>query len=213
MQILYSMLVLMAKMYQSMEQKLRAAEEKNTKLTALLEKRTEMLRKFGKTIATLEEEFGDNERQLEMQRSELKEQYAILREMHTALLMKTDGKCWEIHHKLSELGLPGENCQQFWVFRKHKQNLVILTKPHIQEIIKAATEAGLVSESVGKCATKCPFPNHDCTTEFYKALQVKIGESPDTLKIFLQLVQDKCKESQPCLQFIHKKILNEITKN
>ena len=195
------MLVLMSTMYRGVEQKLKVAEEKKMELSTLLKRRDEMLQELATTINELEEKFGENELLIEMQKNELKEQSTILREMHVALRLKRGSKCCDLH---DDFFFCAESSQEFWILRKYQRNLVLVTKPHIREIIKAAMEAGLVSENIGKCAVKCLIPQHDCADGFYKALLVKVDESPEALKLFLEMVQERLKESKPCQQLCNK---------
>lgn len=189
-----------------MGRKLRAAEHRITELTALLQKRNEMLQSLATIIDTLKERSKDNERNLEIQQHEIQEQDTVLYELNIAQQFEMDTCQMEA---TCQPAITCKNSRIFWLFRKHKQNLMILTKSRIQEIIKAAMDAGLVSEYIGECATKCQIPNHDCTSGFYKALQVKINKSPDAFKIFLQLIQQKLKDSESCHQLCSK-ILTEM---
>jgi hypothetical protein len=201
--ILVSIFLLMSALYHGMEKKLKTEESRNRELTAQLQKRDEKLHKLVTTIHELKEVTEDNERRIEMQRNELKEQHAILCEMSIALGLKSGASFSHMYFNA------GETPREFWVLRRNKQNLIIITKPHIQQIIRAALEARFVSENIGKCATKCPTAGHNCAEEFYKALQVKVGESPHTLKAFLLLMQEKLKESES-LQKLCSKMLAEI---
>ena len=201
--ILVSIFLLMSALYHGMEKKLKTEESRNRELTAQLQKRDEKLHKLVTTIHELKEVTEDNERRIEMQRNELKEQHAILCEMSIALGLKSGASFSHMYFNA------GETPREFWVLRRNKQNLIIITKPHIQQIIRAALEARFVSENIGKCATKCPTAGHNCAEEFYKALQVKVGEAPHTLKAFLLLMQEKLKESES-LQKLCSKMLAEI---
>ena len=182
-----------------MGKKLRAAEDKITELTALLHKRNEMLQSLAEIIDTLKHKSRDNERRLELQQYELQEQSTALEELEIAQQFEVDAS--EI---TSQPVVTSKHSRVYWVFHSHKQNLAILTKSRIQEVIKAAADAGLVSEYIGECAKKCSIPNHDCTSGFYKALQTTISESPDAFKLFLQLIQQKLKDSKPCNQLCSK---------
>ena len=184
--------------------KLESAESKIMKLITELEQRTNKLQTLATTINTLKEATEENERQMEMQQNELKQQRTALRELCTAL-----GALEFCDSSLTTGATAGENSQAFWVLRKHQRNLVIITRPYRQQMIKAAVEEGLVSENIGKCALKCSIPNHDCVDEFYKALLVRVGESPEALEAFLYLMQQKLKKSRPCCQLFNK-MLDEI---
>lgn len=205
-QLFLSVLVLMSALYHGMERRLKSAENTIKELKALLQKRNENLQTLVTTINGLQEMTEENERRLEMQRNQLKEQYTVLREMLLAMRMKGS----RFSHVYLKSGTnPGEISQEFWVLRKHRGNLITVTKPYIRQVIKMALEAGLISENVGKCATKCPTLGHNCADEFYKALQVRVGEAPHALKQFLLLIQQRLKDSQPC-QRLCSMILEEI---
>ena len=197
----------MSTLYHGMEKKLKTAEDKIKELTALLQKRNEAVHKLATTVNELSEVTDENERRLEMQQHELKELRAILREMFIAQEMKRGANVCNVYFGAGARA--GETSREFWVLRKNRRNLSIITQPHIQKIIRAASEAHLVSENIGKCATKCPTPGHDCTEGFYKALQVKVGEAPHTLKAFLLLMQEKLEDSES-LQLLCSQMLAEI---
>jgi hypothetical protein len=208
--IFTSAFLLMSTLYHGMGKKLKTAEDKIKELTALLQKRNEAVQKLATTVNELSEVTDENERRLEMQQHELKELRAILREMFIAQEMKRGASFSNVCNVYFGTGArAGEMSQEFWVLRKNRRNLCIITQPHIQQIIRAALEACLVSENIGKCATKCPTPGHDCTEGFYKALQVKVGEAPHTLKVFLLLIQEKIKDSES-LQLLCSRMLAEI---
>lgn len=163
---------------------MKSAETKIKQLTALLKMRDEKLQSLVTTINKLEEVTKENEMRLEHQRHELNEQNAVLQEVFVVL--KEFG--------ISSIGGPylrsNGLSQEFWVLRKNLPNLVVVTKPYIHQIIGKSVGAGLISENVGQCATKCPFSGHDCTDGFYKALQMKVRETPHALEGFLLLVQN-----------------------
>lgn len=145
-------------------------------------------------VNALEVKSDQNERRLEFQRNELKQQHVTMQECFIGR---------QIGVSPSQLCfLPGttvrETSKQVWVLRKHQQNLVLLTRPHIREIITIAVEAGFVSENIGKCATDCSLPDHDCAAEFYKALLVRVCEAPHVLENFLQLLLEVLKENESC---------------
>ena len=200
--ILLSALLVMSVLYHVMEEKLKAAESKIKELTAQLRKRDDKLRTLVTTINELKEMTDENERRIELQRNELKEQHAILQEMFLALGMK---KGASFSHICNTFFGAGEASREFWVLRKYRRNLIIITNPHIQQIIEIALQARLVSENIGKRATV----GHNCAEGFYKALQVKVGEEPHVLKEFLLLMQEKLKESQS-LQKLCSRMLAEI---
>lgn len=192
-----SLLVLLSASYRTMAQELKTtkselsvAHRENMKLTKLLHKRDETVQKLVKSMNMLKEKFEENDLCLELQRNELKEQEFVLFEMQTMLQIERGVYFFQID--------ANKALKLLWVFRKHKQNLYMITKSCIREIIRIALEADLVSENVGRCAVKCYIPNHDCADGFYKALQVKIDESPDALELFLRLIQEKLKDCQKC---------------
>ena len=167
-----------------MEMKLRFAETKIKHLTTLLQMRTEMLQSLVMEIDKLKEETEENERRLEFQRNELKEQCAVLQEMFVVLRDREEGV-------LSKSAVMRANQfpKEFWILRKHRHSLVVVTKPYIDQIITESVKAGLVSENIGQCGTNCQLPGHDCSDGFYKALQVKVNEMPRTLESFILLMQ------------------------
>jgi hypothetical protein len=207
-QMLLSMFLLMSSLYHGVENQLKMARCKIMELTAQLQNRDERLRKLVASIDELKKVTDENERRIELQRNELKEQCAILREMFIALEAKR-GPCFSrICDSYFGAGA-ADTSREFWILRKYRHNLIIITKPYIQLIIMEAWKADLISEHVAKCATKCPTTHHDCTDGFYKALQVKVGEAPHTLKPFLLRIQEKLKDSRPCQQLC-KRMLLEI---
>ena len=200
--------LLMATLYRNVERQLKLAQHKITELNAELENRDEKLQMLITTVTTLKRASEENERRMEMQQNELKQQRTALRELFTAQKMK--GGLGFCDYYFTASATAGENSRAFWVLRKHQRNLVMLSRPYTKQIIEAAMEKGLVSENIGKCAVKCSIPNHDCMDGFYKALLVRVGESPDVLEAFLYLMQQKLKESQPCCQ-LFSKMLDEIS--
>lgn len=169
--------MLMSTLYHGMEMKLRVAETKIKHLTTLLQMRNEMLESLVVAVEKLEEETKENERRLELQNNELREQHAMLQEMH--VLQKESGVS-----SISDSYLRvNKFSKEFWILRKHRPNLVVVTKPYIQSIIKESVKAGLVSENIGQ------LPGHDCSDGFYKALQMKVSETPHILESFIFLMQ------------------------
>ena len=176
--------MLISTLYRGMEMKLRFAESKIKQLTTLLQTRDEMLQSLVMEIDKLKEETEENERRLEFQRNELKEQYAVLQEMFVVLRAREEG----IFGKSAVMGA-NEFSKEFWILRKHRPSLVVLTKPYIDQIITESVKAGLVSENIGQCGSNCQLSGHDCSDGFYKALQVKVNETPHTLESFIILIQ------------------------
>lgn len=178
-----ALLVLMSTLYRGMEMKLSVAETEIQHLKTLLEMRNEMLESLVVTVEKLEEETKENERRLELQNNELREQHAMLQEMHVLQkelgVSSISGACLRVN-KFSK---------EFWILRKHRPNLVVVTKPYIQHIIDESVKAGLVSENIGQCGTNCRLPGHDCSDGFYKALQMKVSETPHVLESFIFLMQ------------------------
>lgn len=176
--------MLISTLYRGMEMKLRFAETKIKQLTTLLQMRTEMLQSLVMEIDKLKEETEENERRLEFQRNELKEQYAVLQEMFVVLRAREEGV-------LSKSVVMGANefPKEFWILRKHRPSLVVVTKPYIDQIITESVKAGFVPGNIGQCGTNCQLPGHDCSDGFYKALQVKVNETPHTLESFILLMK------------------------
>ena len=192
-------------MYYGVVNKLRSAQQQIVELNLELQKRDEKLDTLITTIEVLKQQTDANERRMERQRHELKEQNTALREMYMALRMRMAPLGFCDAHLLVE-ATEGENSKAFWVLRKHQRSLVATTKPHIQQIIKLSVESGLISKTIGEYAENCETP-HDCTDGFYKALLVKVGESPEALRAFLDLMQAKLKTN--CRIF--DKMLNELS--
>jgi hypothetical protein len=170
-------------------EKLKDAESREADLNGLLENRTNKLQLLMKSIDTLKMKCAKNETQTEIQRNELKDQEALIQELHIALQMMKG----EMHLLQGVVG-----SKQFRVLRKHQGNLIAVTKPYIKLIVKVSFEAGLVSENIGKCAGECPGTDHDCTTVFYKALQFRVSESPPVLEKFLRLMLQNFEQSHSC---------------
>ena len=199
-------MILLSCLYKSTQTKLKAYEEKNRELTALLCRRTVKFKSLVKKTDLLVQKFEENEQQLELHKSELKEQQVALAEMQ--MLLPRNHLLPFVNILVGGLDRDSSS-RPLWVFRKHQRNLVVVTRPYIGRIIKAAIEAGLVSKHVGKCAKNCTTMDHDCADRFYKALLKKVSESPEALKEFLQLLQQTLRESQPCCQLCSK-ILVEV---
>ena len=190
----------MSTLYRVLESKLNHAEtklEEQQERLVKLEQQEEQLLKLVKMVNALKEKNKENERRVEMQQHELKEQEAVVRELYVALQMKNNPTL------LLQSSTITETPKQFRLFRKHSRNLILITKPCINEVIKASVEAGIVPELVvGESETSS---NTNCTV-FYKALQMKISESPHTLTIFLQMLQEKFTASKA----LCSKILAEL---
>lgn len=172
-----------------------------------LEKRNDKLQKLVATIGELKVATDENECRMEMQRNELEEQRAILQEVYTAALQVAgSGTCKYMRHS----PLLCEKSQEYWVLYKHRRNLVVITKPFIEDIIFAAWKAGLVSENIHLYATKYSNQGNTCSDIFFKALQVKVREMPQALNEFLQIMQEKLRGSESC-QHLRTTMLNELT--
>ena len=191
-----------------LEWKLSLAESKIGELTKLLESRTKQLMKLMEDVDKLRERNKENERRAERQRHELKEQYTALRELYIALQMKKGARMMHINCALPT-PTEGENSKQFWLLRKHRKNLTALIKPHIRQVVEESAMAGIVSELVFEdCTEMCGDPEEQCDV-FYKALQARVGESPDTLDLFVELLQQKMKASKP-LHSLCNRMLAEL---
>ena len=179
-----------------MEIKLKSAETKIKELTTLLQMRNEKLRSLVMTIDKLKGVTEENERRLQLQRNELKEQYAVLQEMFVMLKELGISNVSGVYLHAKEMS------REFWILRKYRPSLLIVTKPYIHQIIRECVEAGLVSEKFSQCAcpTGCPSSGHDCTDQFYKELQLKVSETPHTLECFLLLIKQKVQVSKGCQQ-------------
>lgn len=170
-------------------------EEQETRLEEQeerLEEQEERLLKLVEMVNALEEKNRENERRVELQQHEIKEQEATLHELSIALQMKNG--------PLIPYALPGatEGSKPFWLFRQHQRNLAHLTKPCINQVIRASVEAGVVSELVMEECGETRSTPEQSSSVFYKALQMKISESPQSLAIFLRLLQENSEVSKPC---------------
>ena len=170
------------------------------KLLNLVEKRSSKLEKLEKMVDVLAEKSEQNERQIELERNERKHQQVVIQELYLQRQLN-------VGVPLSQLSVlpqtkPGELSKEFWVLRSHQENLVCVTRPFICQIIRAAVEAGIVSDTVEKCMDSCP--DRDRVAAFYKALLVRVGESPTILADFLQLMEREL--NQP----IFAKMLKDI---
>ena len=181
-------------------------EWKLSQAEALLERQKERLLKLIEMVNTLKERNKENERRVEMQKHELKEQETRVRELWIALQMKSSSSSLPPHSILLKSSIVKET-PHFWLFRRHKENLARITKSRIKEIIKASVEAGIVPELVvGECAETSTNAEQSCSM-FYKALQMRISESPHSFAAFLQILRDKLKGSEP----LCSKILAELS--
>jgi hypothetical protein len=187
-----------------LHRELELYKERVLKLDDMLEKRTGELKKLVHTVEELTERFEKSDQRLEMQQIELIEQKVCMREFCLSLQMIEPSL-----PSFIQTTTTGEYCKQFWILRKHQRNLITITKPYIHSIIKASTEAGIVSRNIGKCAIKCSIPNHDCASGFYKALLVRVGKSPHVLRFFLQILLNEF-ETGPCRQLCIR-MLDELS--
>ena len=187
-------LMYMSSLYRVVLWKLHLAESKVTELTNLLENQTQQLMELIEAVDKLREKSRDNERRAELQRHELKEQYITLRELYMALKLKTGENLIDCAHFWPS-PTAGENSRRFWLLRKYHRNLVAAIKPCIDRVIEASVDAGIVPELV--VGESCTDVDEKCAV-FYRALQVRVGESPQVLDAFLQLIQEKFQDSKPC---------------
>ena len=198
-------LMYMSSLYRVVLWKLHLAESKVTELTNLLENQTQQLMELIEAVDALREKSRDNERRAELQRHELKEQYITLRELYMALKMKTGENLIDCAHFLPS-PTAGENSRRFWLLRKYHRNLVAAIKPCIDRVIKTSVDAGIVPELV--VGESCTDVDEKCAV-FYRALQVRVGESPQVLDAFLQLIQENFQDSKPC-NYLRSKMLSEL---
>ena len=173
---------------ESIKKKWQIAEDTVEELTMTLQRRNNQVRELGGIIHELHMTTSQHQRRIELQRNQLEEQEGMLLEMYVALQMRDRGP-----HSIiaQELGTRlRHTSKEYWLLRKHRMNLMKVTKPIIQSVIKSSYAAGLVSSSIGACALNCSSQDHDCTEEFYKALQVTVSERPEAFTQFLEILND-----------------------
>jgi hypothetical protein len=181
-------------------------ERKLSEAEAAVERQKEKLLKLVEVVNTLKEKNKENERRVEMQQHELMEQETILRELYIALQVKNDSSLHPCVHLLRRKDTPKE----FWLFRKHQRNLLRITEPYINQVIEASVEADIVPEHVVEESSEtCSSPDHRCSV-FYKALQMRISESPDIFATFLRILQEQMRDSKPHHTSLCSKILAEL---
>ena len=196
-------------MYEAMKKRWHSAEDKVEQLTMTLQRRNNQVRELSGIIHELHMTTSQHQRRIELQRNQLEEQEGMLLEMYVALQMRDSGP----HSVVArELGLRLKHTsREYWLLRKHRGNLVKVTKPIIQSVIKLSSSAGLVSSSIGSCALNCPSQNHDCTEEFYKALQVTVSERPEAFTQFLEILNDH--SDSPLCQQLCQRMSKEAAPN
>ena len=196
-----------SELYETMKKKWHSAEEKVEQLTMTLQRRNNQVRELSGIIHELHMTTSQHQRRIELQRNQLAEQEGMLLEMYVALQMRDSGP-----HSLvaQELGLRLKHTsREYWLLRKHRGNLVKVTKPIIRSIIQSSCAAGLVSSSIGSCALNCPSQDHDCTEEFYKALQVTVSERPEAFTQFLEILNEN--SGSPSCQQMCQMIWKQLT--
>jgi len=192
-----------------MKKKRQAAEDKVEQLTMTLQRRNNQVRELSGIIHELHKTTSQHQRRIELQRNQLEEQEGILLEMYVALQMRDSGP----HSVVAqELGLRLKHTsREYWLLRKHRGNLVRVTRPITQSIIQSSCAAGLVSSSIGSCALQWPSRDHDCTEEFYKALQVTVSERPEAFTQFLEILKDH--SDSPLCQQLCQRMWKEAAPN
>ena len=192
---------------QTLEKKLEESENRCFYLGDLLDKRNKQMEELLDTNDELKERCEENDQRLEVQQNDLKEQQIVLQEFFLSLQFSNMPFKAPDNFQVATMG---ESTKHLWVLRRHQRNLASMTKPLIKRIIRASTEAGIVSKNIGRCASKCSIASHDCASGFYKALLVSVGTSPRVLEIFLQMMLDEF-ESEPCSRLCSQ-ILEEVYK-
>ena len=174
------------------------ATERADHLNDKLRERNTQVKELCTIINQLKTTALEHRKQIEFQRNQIGVQQGMLREMYIGFrLMDRDGT--QDHVARGIAGKLGGAPREYFILRKYCRSLVNVTKPVIGRVIHAACEAGLVSRDIGACAKKCPGQDHDCTSEFYKALQFTVNQRPTALVQFLHIIQDKV-PSPPCQQ-------------
>ena len=170
--------------------KIQVYRKRELEYKGVIKKQTEKLMELCEMSIKLKHKAEEDDRMLELQSNDLIELKICLYEL--SLLQSKDRM--PVKEELEG------SSKAFWVLRKHQKNLVMVTRPHIKAIISASSENGIVSENIGKCATNCSIPHHDCVNSFYKALLITVKDSPCILNKFLQLIlQQNISKSCNCL--------------
>ena len=185
-----------------MGRKLELTENRALHLESLLDKRNIQIEELLDINDELKERCEENDQRIEATQNDLKEHQIVLHEFFQ--VSKMPFELPDIFQEAAATNFP----KHLWILRRHQRNLVSITKPHIQKIIKVSSEAGIVSKIIGKCATNCSIPNHDCASGFYRALLVSVGDSPRVLEIFLQMMLDEF-QSEPCSRLCSQ-MLHEV---
>ena len=181
-----------------MRQKYEDATEKADHLNNELRERNRQVKELCAVIHELKTTALDHRKQIEFQRNQIVVQQGMLREMYIGFrLMDRDGT--QDHVARGIAGKLGGAPREYFILRKYCGGLVSVTTPDIKRVIHAACEAGLVSSDIGACAEKCSGQDHDCTSEFYKALQFTVNQRPTALVQFLHIIRDQV-PSPPCQQ-------------
>ena len=164
------------------------------------------LMEMGKMISEREKSDEERERAVELERNKV-EQMKI--QVQESLICRHQFIGGASSQPQLLPGMTAEECsKQLWVLQKHQPNLVQVTRKNIDQIITATAKAGIVSNNIGKCGKMCTIPDHDCTSAFYEALLVRVGESPRVLEEFLHLMQQDVKLDEAC-----KKIFTHILRD
>jgi hypothetical protein len=189
-----NMIVTLLKEKHTLKKKLEQSEKRCLYLGDLLNKRDKQMEELLDTNDELRERCEENDQRIEVQQNDLKEQQIVLQEFFLSLQFSNMPFKGPDNFQVATMG---ESTKHLWVLRRHQRNLASITKPLIKKIIRASTEAGIVSKNIGRCACKCSIASHDCASGFYKALLVSVGTSPCVLETFLQMMLDEF-ESEPC---------------
>ena len=186
------------------KKELGLAKSELMKKETLLQERTKRLCVIVKDIEKMRQISEESVRRIEMQENDLREQSTTVCELYMTLKLKTNATLCLKDFLQGAMRMS----KALIIFRKHQRNLIAVTKPCIEKIITSASEAGIVSKNIKKCANNCSIPNHDCTDMFYKALLVSVGDSPRVLEIFLRVVVQEL-DSEPCRRLCSQ-ILDEL---
>ena len=182
-----------------LQRKLWVHRKRESKLKGQIKRQNQQLKKLIETIDDLKQRVEEDSRMLELQSNDLNELHIYFQEL--TLFQGRSG--------ISVAAKGDEMSKPFWILRKHQRNLEMVTRPHIKSIIRASSEKCIVSKYIGKCASECSIPGHDCACAFYTALLVATQDSPHIIHTFLHLMLQE-HFSEPC-HHLFSRILSEVT--
>ena len=174
----------------NLRQKFESASSEVEDLSAKLEERSKQVKEMGAIIDELKKMSLNHQKQIEYQENQIGEQQGILREMYVAFKLMEKGEGGQNHRMVGIGRKLGSAPREYLVLRKHCRNLASVTRPFMSVVIRSACKAGLVSQNIGLCAENCPEQDHDCTDEFYKALQLTVSKNPSAFAHFLQILKE-----------------------